>query len=362
MSGGDQIRRVLLVDDDMSFTAVLKEFLVSRGEGMWEVFTAENYTGALACLKKHSIGLAVLDFHMPVMDGLQFLTLLKRTHPNLPVVILTAYATKENRAYALKNGAALFLDKMAVSDGFESIYAAIEALATTAPPVEGFRGMLRQVGLPDVLQMECLGRKSSTLEITAGNIGGRIYISDGSIVHAEAGTQQGEPALFQLLGLKGGEFHLRPFVQPSRQTIDGNWESLLMEAARLHDEAEGEAVARREADTAKKALEQVAAPETDVTQAQPEQPPTLESDWRIQEILLCSGESEILYEWKTPGIDRRLRLLNQLTSQAEWLGQALPLGRADRLEVNSMGERFVAVLQPDRKVLVRSAVTSEGAI
>ena len=42
-------------------------------------------------------------------------------------------------------------------------------------------------------------------------------------------------ALYGLLALRGGEFNLLPFTEPPRRTIEGQWESLLMEAARLHE-------------------------------------------------------------------------------------------------------------------------------
>ncbi len=49
---------------------------------------------------------------------------------------------------------------------------------------------------------------------------------------------QGEVALYGMLALRGGEFNLLPYIEPPRRTIEGQWESLLMEAARLHDEGQ----------------------------------------------------------------------------------------------------------------------------
>ncbi len=374
-------RRVLLVDDDPEFTSMLRDFLLAHGEDLWDVEMAAHYTTALAAVKKSSFDLVVLDLYMPVMDGLQFLALIKRGHPHLPVVILTGYATEENRAYALKNGAALFLDKASVAGGFEAIYAGLEAVASSAPAGEGFQGMLRQVGLPDVLQMECLGRKSSILEINAGRVRGRIFICDGSIQHADAPPLQGEPALFQLLGLKGGEFHLKPFVKPPRQTIDGQWESLLMEAARLRDEADERAASGladplpQESEDVDTTLPDLPMEEPAVAEPPVDEPAVAElppevfteaaiavegDDWRIQEILICSTTGEILYEWQAEGIDRRVRLLKQLAAQGDWLGESFPLGRADRLEIGGVGERTIALLHPDHRVLVRSIATSAG--
>jgi DNA-binding NarL/FixJ family response regulator len=337
--------RILLVDDDTAFTAFFKEFLLTHRPGAWVVHTADNYAPALACLKEHAVDLVVLDIKMPIMDGLQLLTLLKRTHPELQVVILTSSATPEYRAQSLQNGAALFFDKTEIAGGLEKIYAALENVASA--PAEGFRGMLRQVGLPDVLQMECLGRKSSVLEVTSPKASGRIFISDGSIIHAEMGTTQGEPALFQLLALGGGEFLLKPFAKPARQTIDAHWESLLMEAARLFDEAAAGATTSEPA---------AATPDTIAPGVQPAAAPAqpVPSDRRIREIVLCSNTGELFYEWQSADIEHRIQLLNLILKISTSLAQSLALARADRLEIETRDDRIVVLLQQDRRLFVRS--------
>jgi hypothetical protein len=96
--------------------------------------------------------------------------------------------------------------------------------------------MLRQVGLPDVIQIECWRRNSSILEVRNQSLQGQIYIEAGAIVHAAVGTLVGEKAFYRLLSLTGGEFHLQPFKPPPERTVHGQWEFLLMEAARIHDE------------------------------------------------------------------------------------------------------------------------------
>jgi CheY-like chemotaxis protein len=345
-----QCRRILLVDDDRDFTEMLKEFLLLHRKGKWIVHTADNYSSALDCLNKNSVDLLVLDIQMPIMDGLQFLTLLKRTRPALPVVILSGVVTDESRAYALHQGAALVLDKVEVASGFASIYAALEASAEA--PTAGFKGMLREVGLSDLVQMECLGRKSSILEIKAANSGGRIYISEGTIIHAEYGSVVGEPALGRLLALTGGEFHYEAFTQPAHQTIDGHWEALLMEAARVQDEESGALAAEGSADNGAVDLKGLAAP--------PPQPPC---DRHVEEIVICSAGNEILYQWQTPSAastpsigQRRERLLEWLFIKSAAISKMLPLGRADRFEIASAESRVLLMLQPDRKVFVRVAL------
>jgi CheY-like chemotaxis protein len=330
------------VDDSAEFTDLLKQHLVKKRDPSWIVHTADNYSEALNCLKANPVDLVVLDINMPVMDGLQFLTMLKRSRPALPVIVLSGIVTQENRDFALRHGASLVLDKIDVTAGFESIYPALEA--TAEMPAEGFKGIVRQVGLTELLQLECLGRKSSILEIKASNADGRIYISEGSIIHAEIGGVFGEKALARLFGLKGGEFRLAPFTQPGRQTIEGQWEGLLMNAAQTSDEQAGELAAQEQRDEMAGAD---LGPKSAASQLE-------ENDRRIEEIVLSSSASDILYQWQAPHAERRVTLLDWLLTKSASVGKLLPaLGRADRLEIREPRSRVICLLQPERKMFVR---------
>lgn len=334
-------KQLLFVDDDPAFLTGIQQLFTQMSRGTWDIFTAPNHAQALALLSRFRVDVVVLDIGMPVMDGIQFLQLLGRTHPGQQVVMLTGRSSEENRKACVAAGAALFLEKPVVADGFAGVFAALEALAS-AQPQGGFRGMMRRVGLQEVLQMECLGRKSSILEVFTGKVRGRIYICDGSIVHADSGALQGEVALYGLLALRGGEFNLQPYSEPGHRTIQGQWESLLMEAARLSDEG------------------QVAEPEP--TQAEPGESlhvPVTESSIpggvRIEEIVLCSGAGEVLHDWEVKSLELRLRLLEQIEQQATQLSTIASIGRFDRLEVLTLEGRIVCQIQPDRRLFVRSA-------
>ncbi len=338
-------KKFLFVDDDAGFLAGIREVFTDLARGSWEIFTAENHAQALAQMRQQPMDVVVVDLDMPVLDGLQFLRLLVRTHPGQPVAILSGRATEAARTACLEAGAALFLEKLIAPAGFAAAFSALDALAG-ALPQEGFRGMMRRVGLHEVLQMECLGRKSSLLDIFTGQVRGRIYICDGSIVHAESGKLQGEVALYGLLALRGGEFNLQPFAEPPRRTIAGHWESLLMEAARLSDE--GTQFFEAEAKPAELDL---AAPE------EAGEPPgsIAPSDRvRVEEVVLCSGAGEVLYEWECKSVERRLQLLAQLEQQGAHLSSLAPLGRFERLEILASDSRVVCEAQPHRRLFVRS--------
>lgn len=349
---GDNIKRksFLFVDDDAAFLAGIQGLFSEMACGRWDIFTAENHAQALALLAKLRVDVVVLDIGMPMMDGIQFLQLLGRTHPGQPVVMLSGEATGERRKACLEGGAVLFLEKPVVPDGYAAIFAALDALAG-AQPQGGFRGMMRRVGLQEVLQLECLGRKSSVLEIFTGKVHGRIFICEGSIVHADSGSLQGEVALYGLLALRGGEFNLLPYNEPPRRTIEGHWESLLMEAARLNDEGQT-FLEPDEAGPGTTELGQVAVAGSEEL---------LSGQMRIEEVVLCSGAGEVLYEWQTKSLELRLRLLEQIEQQAAQLGGVAPVGRFDRLEILTQEGRIICQVQPDRRLFVRRAGTKADA-
>ncbi len=340
-------KHFLFVDDNAAFLNILRESFEALSGGSWEIFTAENHSQALAVLEQRTVDAVVLDLEMPMLDGLQFLGLLNRLHPGLPVAMLTGHGSAEKRQACLAAGAALFLEKFATAEGFTGVYAALNALVGTLPS-SGFRGIMRRVGLQEVIQMECLSRKSSILEVFADRMRGRIFICDGNIVHAESGSLSGETALYGLLGLQGGGFNLLPFAEPARRTIAGHYEFLLMEAARLSDE---NAESQRQP---LPASPPGAEPELEDSPPAPAMPSILDAARRVEEVLLCSGVGEVLHSAGSLSLERRLGLVAQIEQQAEDLAALLPTGRFDRLEAATTTGRVVCVIQPHMRLLVRS--------
>lgn len=345
-------KRFLFVDDDPQFLAGIRQLFAEMSRGSWEILTAENHAQALSFLSKQRMDLVVLDIGMPVMDGIQFLQLLSRTHPGQPVAMLTGRSSEERRRVSLASGAVLYLEKPLSADGFAAIFAALDSLG--APQTQaGFQGMMRRVGLQDVLQMECLARKSSVLEIFTDRAGGRIFISDGSIVHAECGTLHGEGALYSLLGLRGGAFNLAPFVEPPQRTIAGQWEFLLMEAARMNDEAS----ANPPTEEIPPASPEVAVPGGGDGSRTPGAGLLPPIETHVEEILLSSGAGDVLFQSQCPLPDDRLRLLAQLEEMGAQISAMAPVGAFERLEVRARQKRAVCLVRPDRRVFVRSVAS-----
>jgi len=282
---------------------------------------------------------------MPVMDGIEFLRLLARTNPGQRVVMLSARLDEMTRKTSMELGATLFLEKPNSPQGFQGLFAALDALVETGSSA-GFRGVM-QVGLQEVLQMECLGRKSSVLSVSAGGRRGQIYICDGEIIHADCGQLQGEMALYGLLGLSQGEFHLHPFKEPARRTISGHYEFLLMEAARLRDE-----------NTARSGRPGSLGVDSDLPGSFGGEASvrTEARGVRIEEALLCSRAGEVLYQWNCDSIESRLELFKRLEEQAVQAAKGTASGRFHRVSMDLGMSRLVVQLQPTYKLLVRSAL------
>jgi CheY-like chemotaxis protein len=363
-------KQVLFVDDDEQFLDLLQGIMTHHAGDRWLIHTATDVGKALGVLQERPIDLLVIDVHMPVIDGLQFLGLLRRTYPDLLRVVLTGDATESYRASCLNAGAELFLEKPVTEEGWRNIYTTLDALARFKPR-EGFRGVLRTVGLQEILQMECLARNSSLLEINARDFQGKIFIHKGAIVHAQAGARTGEEAFNYLLALKGGEFNLQPFSEPPQCTITEPWEFLLMEAARKRDEA-SEASAQIQAPGSipaaatpvpsgpERAAEPISAPEPTATE-RPGAPDVEDLRPEIEEMVVASPQGDMLYEWQCSHPSERIRFLEFVSQRARQLVQGLPLGPFDRLEIEDASTRIVTQVQADRTLFVRRAAVAIDA-
>ena len=227
--------QVLFVDDSMAFLESFTELCALLCNDKWQIHSAPTADRALAVLQEVPIDLVVLDIGMPMLDGLQLLAIIRRRYPAIKLAVMTGSATEARRADALAGGAELFIEKPYTPDGIKVVFNMLNDLLSFRHR-EGFTGALRQVNLQELIQMECIGRHSSILEIRNHQLRGQIYIETGSITHAVAGPLVGEKAFNQLLTMTGGEFQLKPFQPPVQRTVHGGWEFLLLEAARRSDE------------------------------------------------------------------------------------------------------------------------------
>lgn len=99
--------KILIVDDDKEFREELRQCL-----GEYEVVQAVNGEEAVNMVKKpNEISLVILDVKMPGISGTNALARMKEISPELKIIILTGYSSKDVAVEALKNHADDYMEK-----------------------------------------------------------------------------------------------------------------------------------------------------------------------------------------------------------------------------------------------------------
>ena len=99
---------ILYVDDDPTIGLLLEDTLLRAGH---RAIGARNVPQALQALSHGEIELIISDFKMPGMTGLEFLGLLKEEAYDIPLIMVTGYASIEHAVLAIKAGAADYITK-----------------------------------------------------------------------------------------------------------------------------------------------------------------------------------------------------------------------------------------------------------
>ncbi|HRC84083.1 MAG TPA: DUF4388 domain-containing protein [Thermoanaerobaculia bacterium] len=99
-----------------------------------------------------------------------------------------------------------------------------------------FQGSIKELPLPDIIQLVSVSGKTGVFELRHGSAAGEIFLRDGQIVHATSGALAGEDAVFELAVWTDGEFVFHPGREAPLTSIKRSNTNLLMEAARRIDE------------------------------------------------------------------------------------------------------------------------------
>jgi CheY-like chemotaxis protein len=219
-------RTVLLVDDDELFTDVLKMCLPDSDKS-WHILTAPNGLAALEILDKTSVDLVVTDLAMPVMNGIEFLAELSVTGKRVPVIIMTSTPVASLK---LPPDSALGILQKPVS--VERLQAELsrhfDSIATSST---------QTIPLTSFLQLLHQERKQVTVRLECKDETGFLHILDGQLFDAETASLTGLPAAYALLSWSDARIKMLPLVPNRPITIDQKIEFVIMESARLQDEA-----------------------------------------------------------------------------------------------------------------------------
>jgi len=99
---------ILIVEDDAGLREALLDTLLL---GNYNVVAADCAEQALMMLSSQNVDLVVSDIQMGEMSGLTLLKSIKSKYPNMPVLLMTAYATIDDAVQAMRDGATDYLSK-----------------------------------------------------------------------------------------------------------------------------------------------------------------------------------------------------------------------------------------------------------
>ncbi|MBM0065821.1 response regulator [Alkalicoccobacillus gibsonii] len=102
------MKKLLVVDDQYGIRVLLNEILQKDG---YAVYQAANGVQALSIVKEENPELILLDMKIPGMDGLEILRRIKVTHPDIKVIMMTAYGELNLINEAIELGAVSYFSK-----------------------------------------------------------------------------------------------------------------------------------------------------------------------------------------------------------------------------------------------------------
>ncbi len=230
-----QTRKILLADPDPS---VLRELARALRERQYQVSLVTDGSRALEVAVLRHPDLVLFDEACRLVEVRTFIQIL-RTNPrteDIPVVV-TGSSTDVERTRSYRDG---YLRKPYNLDEVLGRIAHLFRKADAAKELKHdgseIQGSLKQIGLPDLLQILSVNRRSGRLLIEHAGGKGEIQISDGRPVQARTGPVEGEKALFRLFGVHEGSFAFSPGTFAGQPRIQRGMEEALLEGLRQADE------------------------------------------------------------------------------------------------------------------------------
>jgi len=107
--------RILIADDHAIVRAGLKQFIAAEKDMVVSGEAADGME-TLACVRKSECDVVLLDISMPGKNGIDTLRQLKRSRPDLPVLILSAYSEQQFAVSLLRAGASGYISKESASE------------------------------------------------------------------------------------------------------------------------------------------------------------------------------------------------------------------------------------------------------
>ncbi len=223
------MKQVLIVDDEKSLLLSIKGGFDAYKD-RFRLLTAEDGKKALKILSSETIDLVVTDIRMPQMDGFELLVYMNVHFPSIPVIVMSAYGTREIEGKFESIGIVGFLDKPL---DFDVLLSSIEdGLKRSAQ-----RGSMTGISISSFTQLIAMEEKTCLLEVFTRNRKGLFYFHQGELFDAVCGSLTGEEAAIEMMMWNQVQLSFKSLPDKKIiRRINAGLMSLLMEASRRKDE------------------------------------------------------------------------------------------------------------------------------
>lgn len=198
--------KILYVDDDKLLTSTFSTLM--KVEGFKDVVIYNNPLEAVEYLKTETPDLIISDFLMPEMNGLEFLREAKKIYPEVSMILLTAYADKENAIKTINEiGVYKYIEKpwdnddliMNIKNGIERSH----LLADLREKIQELEKAKKQLTEYSENLEVLVAERTKELSLANKKLSGIInYCADGIvIIDAKGNIEQVNPACENMVGL-----------------------------------------------------------------------------------------------------------------------------------------------------------------
>jgi response regulator RpfG family c-di-GMP phosphodiesterase len=230
--------RALVIDPDPEESTVLELRMVEQG---FDVKIARTVEAARKLIAAGELDVVVSEIELPDGDGLALLADARKDSGGRDVAWIF-HTQKQGRSEAQRAfdlGAMDFVAKPVQADVLVAkIKAMLEKRSQSGKGggAKGVSGSLREMGLPDIVQVLFHGRKTGKLSIKDGTNAGEIHFLEGAVANALLGSLSGADAFYAMVRFNDGEFALDPTFVPPKRVVTESAEALLLEGMRRMDE------------------------------------------------------------------------------------------------------------------------------
>jgi DNA-binding response OmpR family regulator len=222
---------VLLIEEYDALAAAIASAL-KKFAPKHRVRAVESLTEAEATLVESSPLLLIVDFDPPRTDIIEFLERVSAVNADARMLAIASGVPAALNAARLGPSAIQFIDKPFELAEFGAAVQALLGPWTNASSGDS-RGTLRNLGAADLVPLQCLNLATAVLHLRSENDrAGEIHFLDGQITHAATGNFTGVGALHQMMGWKNPHARETERTVDGPRTIQGAWQTVLLEAFR----------------------------------------------------------------------------------------------------------------------------------